>query len=214
MGLPDEWMKPKKATGLPQSNGGLNAWFQQQQQKPKPQSNLGTLADALVMAQQQTPLKPLVKLRTVQPLKPVVLLKKPRVFVSFDYENDGFYKKLLEAWNANSKFRFIFQDKTPVEIQSESVSVVKGVLTRKVQEATHVLVLAGKYANQQHADSKQIGHHNWLHFEAHQAMAFKKKVVVVYLTHGNQPPSNLIGYTGVEVAGFTRDGIINALNKA
>jgi hypothetical protein len=37
-------------------------------------------------------------------------MAKKRVFVSFDYENDKHYKFLLEAWDANKNFDFLFAD--------------------------------------------------------------------------------------------------------
>ena len=146
--------------------------------------------------------------------KPFVRFAKPKVFVSFDYENDGHYKLLLEAWNANTKFQFTFQDKTPQEIQSESVARVKAVLTTKVQQASHVLIIVGKYANQRHRDAQEIGCLNWIHFECQQAMLYKKKLVAVILETGNQVPSNVNGTPGIEVYGFKQADIISALNRA
>lgn len=151
---------------------------------------------------------------TLIPAKPPVLkFAKPKVFVSFDYENDRNYKRLLEAWSANTRFQFTFQDKTPQEVQTESVARVKGVLTTKVQQATHVLVLVGKYANQRHADAQEIGCLNWIHFECQQAMLYKKKIVAVLLEPNNLLPSNIIGAQGVRVDGFNQADIITALSR-
>lgn len=146
--------------------------------------------------------------------KKVWVGNKPRVFVSFDYENDRHYKRLLEAWSANTKFLFTFQDKTPQEIQSDSVGRVKAVLTTKVQAASHVLVLAGRYANQRHRDAALIGCPNWIHFECQQAMLYKKKLVVVLLEPTNLLPSNIVGAAGIRVDSFNQADIINALNRA
>lgn len=69
---------------------------------------------------------------------------KPTVFVSFDYDNDKHYKFLLEAWNKNPKFQFVFEDGTPQEIDSYNVGRIKAGLTSKIKEATHTLVIIGK----------------------------------------------------------------------
>ena len=49
----------------------------------------------------------------------------------------------------------IFQTNLP-EIDSENVDRVKAVLTHEIKDATHILVLIGKYANKKHLDSDLI----------------------------------------------------------
>lgn len=56
---------------------------------------------------------------------------KKKVFVSFDFENDKQYKYLLEAWDANDDFDFVFSDKTPTEINSDNIGRIKAGLTAK-----------------------------------------------------------------------------------
>ena len=164
------------------------------------------------MMDQNGLLKAILNAQTTNQLKPIVRMK-PKVFVSFDYDNDVHYKRLLEAWNANSRFQFTFHDKTPQEIQSNDIGRIKAVLTTKVQEASHVLVLVGKHANQTHADSSKIGCKNWIYFECQQAILYKKKIVAVHLEQNNQLPSILIGAKGEEVYGFNPAEIIKALSK-
>ena len=60
-------------------------------------------------------------------------MEKKKVCVSFDYENDRRYYNLLEAWNDNSSIDFYINDCTPSEIQSESVSKIKQVLSEVKQ---------------------------------------------------------------------------------
>ena len=59
-------------------------------------------------------------------------MAKKKVFISFDYDNDRYYKNLLEAWDANSNFEFKFSDKSAHEINSENVGRVKAALTKKL----------------------------------------------------------------------------------
>mgnify|MGYP002661022901 CR=1 FL=1 len=81
---------------------------------------------------------------------------KPKVFVSFDYENDKHYKFLLQAWDANPNFDFYFSDLSSQEINSLSIPVVKQKLSQKINEATYTLVIVGKEANKQHKDHKDM----------------------------------------------------------
>src|SRR5271166_850723 len=88
-----------------------------------------------------------------------------RVFVSFDFDNDAHYKNLLKAWHAHPEFDFYFNDLTPEEIKSDSVAVVKQVLSKKINEANYTLVLVGKEANHLHKDREEIGYKNWQNYE-------------------------------------------------
>ena len=81
-----------------------------------------------------------------------------KIFVSFDFENDRSYKYTLNMWNANSNFEFTCNDKSPSEIQSWNIPTVKAVLSRKINEATHVVVIVGKEANKIHKDRGLIGY--------------------------------------------------------
>lgn len=162
-------------------------------------SNYRSLADALFRANQPTP--------QFTPLRKV----KPKVFVSFDYENDRRYKLLLEAWSANSRFQFVFQDKTPTEIMTDSVARVKGVLSTKVQDATHVLVLCGKYVNQRHRDAAEIGCTNWINFECQQAIKYNKKIVAVSLQQPAYLPNTVPKARAIGVSSFNERDIIAAL---
>ena len=94
---------------------------------------------------------------------------KKKVFVSFDYDNDKHYKYLLEAWDANPDFDFVFSDKTPDEIDTTNIGRIKAALTARINSATHTLVIVGKEANKTHKHSKLIGFNNWLNFEIYQS---------------------------------------------
>jgi hypothetical protein len=74
-------------------------------------------------------------------------MAKKKVFVSFDWDNDKNYKFLLQAWDANPDFEFTFSDYSSSEINSWDIPTVKGALTRKINTATHTLVIVGKEAN-------------------------------------------------------------------
>ena len=141
-------------------------------------------------------------------------MAKKKVFVSFDWDNDKEYKFLLEAWNANSGFEFSFNDYSSAEINSSDISTVKAALTRKINTATHTLVIVGKEANKKHTDSDKIGYKNWLNFEIAKSKDNGNKLVAVKLSSENESPEKLLDSGASLVIGFSEDKIIKALNDA
>ncbi|MCX6717535.1 MAG: TIR domain-containing protein [Candidatus Taylorbacteria bacterium] len=139
---------------------------------------------------------------------------KPKVFVSFDYDNDRNFKYLLEAWNKNPKFDFVFDDATPEEINSTNVGRIKAALTLKIKSATHTLVIVGKYANFPHQNRSLIGYKNWINFEIHQSIELGKRIAVVKLDRSNESPEELTNANVAWAYSFTEDNIIKALETA
>ena len=85
---------------------------------------------------------------------------KKKVCVSFDYEKDRQYKYMMNAWDANDNFELSFNDVTPSEIQSNSISVIKANLTKKINQADITVVLVGEDATKLHKDRREIGYDN------------------------------------------------------
>ncbi len=141
-------------------------------------------------------------------------MAKKIVFVSFDWDNDKRYKFMLGAWNANSDFEFSFNDRSSAEINSWDISTVKAALTRKINTATHTLVIVGKEANKKHTDSDKIGYKNWLNFEIAKSKDNGNKIVAVKLSSENESPEKLLDSGASLVIGFSEDKIIYALNDA
>lgn len=138
-------------------------------------------------------------------------MNKPKIFVSFDFEKDRQYKYILNAWNANSAFEFTCDDRSPSEIQTNSVSVVKNVLSRKINEATAVIVIVGQDANKLHPDWREIGYRNWQNYEIAKAKMLGKKLIAVQLDSHYQYPDELYGANATRVYSFTQAGIIKAV---
>jgi hypothetical protein len=139
--------------------------------------------------------------------------KKP-VFVSFDYDNDRNYKNLLRAWDANPGFDFVFEDKTPGEINTNDVSRIKAGLTQKINEATYTLFIVGKHANQSHPNRNEIGFVNWVNFEANKSIQSGNKLAVVKIESANSVPNELVGSGYKFVSGFSETNVMNVLNAA
>ncbi len=141
-------------------------------------------------------------------------MAKKKVFVSFDWDNDRHYKALLQAWDANPDFEFEFSDYSSTEIDSWNIPTVKGALTRKINTATHTLVIVGKEANKKHADSGAIGCKNWLNFEIAKSKANGNKLVAVKLSSTNESPDEILNSGASWAMSFAEKPILKALNAA
>lgn len=141
-------------------------------------------------------------------------MAKREVFVSFDWDNDKHYKYLLEAWDANPDFDFVFSDKTPDEIDTNNVGRIKAALTVKINSATHTLVIIGKEANKIHRHSRLIGFKNWINFEIYQSKQKRNKIAAIKIDKSYESPDELSGVGASWAMSFTEDAIIKALNEA
>jgi len=141
-------------------------------------------------------------------------MAKKKIFVSFDYENDRIYKNMLEAWDANPDFDFVFSDRSSGEIKSEDIGRVKAALTTKINSATYTFVIIGKEANKLHRDHEKIGYRNWQNFEVHQSKLNHNKLVGIKLDKTNEPPEELKNSGASWAMVFTQQSIIKAINDA
>ena len=141
-------------------------------------------------------------------------MAKKNVFVSFDWDNDKHYKFLLQAWDANPSFDFVFSDKTPGEVNSDNIGRIKAALTAKIKSATYTLVIVGKEANKQHKDHALIGFKNWINFEVHQSVENGNKMAAVKIDKSYESPVELLGVGASWAMSFEEESIIKALNEA
>lgn len=84
-----------------------------------------------------------------------------KVCCSFDYEHDRLYYNLLEAWNENENIDFLIEECTPSEIQNESISTIKQVLSTKIGQADYMVAIIGKCSDDKHPYIEKIGYKNW-----------------------------------------------------
>lgn len=138
-------------------------------------------------------------------------MSKPKIFVSFDFEKDRRYKYTLNMWNSNPNFEFTCDDRSPSEIQTQSIAVVKNVLSRKINEATAAVVIVGEDANKRHKDWREIGYRNWQNYEVAKAKELRKRLIAVQLNSQYEYPEELLNANAMRVFNFTQDAIIKAL---
>jgi len=137
-----------------------------------------------------------------------------RIFISFDYDHDRRYRYLLKALSENPRSDLEFTDVTPEEIQSYDISRIKAVLTRKIREATHTLVIIGKHANSVHPDRAEIGERNWQWWEIKRSIDESNKLIAVKIDRSNPTPDPLYGQNVSWAYSFTVDSIIKAIDSA
>lgn len=139
---------------------------------------------------------------------------RKRVFISFDYDHDRNYRYLLSALCANPRSDLDFDDLTPEEIDTSDVGRVKAVLTRKIRDATHTLVIVGAHANSYHRDSAKIGTRNWQWWEIEKSIEERKRLVGVKISSSNDSPTPLLGVGAKWAHSFTVASIITAIDAA
>lgn len=137
-----------------------------------------------------------------------------KICISFDWHNDRSYRYLLSAWAANSSNPLEFEDLTPNEIDTDSVSRVKGVLTTQIRSATHTLVIIGEYANDYHEDSALIGSRNWIWWEIEQSKAEGNSLIAVKLKSTYLTPDPLLNAGAKWAMSFTQEAILKAIDEA
>lgn len=138
-------------------------------------------------------------------------MNKTKIFISFDFEKDRQYKYALDMWDANPAFEFTCDDRSPTEIQTDSVAVVKNVLSRKINEASVVIVIVGQDANKLHRDWREIGYRNWQNYEVAKAKELGKRLIAVQIDSSYTYPEELLNSNATRVYGFTQNGIIKAV---
>ena len=126
---------------------------------------------------------------------------KKKVLVCFDFELDRHYKYLMNAV-------------TPNEIQSDSISVIKANLTKKINQADVTVVLVGKDAKKLHKNWREIGYDNWQIFEIEKSKANGNSLVVVYLDSKYEAPDECYGCGAQWVYSFNEDDIVEAIENA
>jgi hypothetical protein len=141
-------------------------------------------------------------------------LSRKKICISFDWHNDRDYRNLLSAWLANRQNPIDFQDLTPGAIDTNDVGRVKAVLTTKIRDATHTLVLVGAYANAMHKDRAKIGTRNWIWWEVEQSKTEGKRLIAVKLKNSTPTPDPLYNSSAKWAMSFTQDAIIKAINES
>jgi hypothetical protein len=139
---------------------------------------------------------------------------RKRIFISFDYDHDRNYRYLLKALAANPRSDIEFDDLTPEEIQTYDIGRIKAVLTRKIRDSTHTLVIIGAYANSFHPDRLKIGERNWQWWEIEKSADEGKKFIAVKINKSFESPNPLLGKNATWALSYSVPSIIKAIDNA
>lgn len=132
-------------------------------------------------------------------------MAKPKIFISYDYDNDKHYKNLLVAWDKNNEFDFTFSDhSTDVSIQSTNADAIKRAISAKINSATHFLCIVGAKTSRS----------RWVAWEIEKAKELEKKLVMVKTASDNTTPSGLLNAGASRAMSFTFDAIKKAIGGA
>lgn len=142
-----------------------------------------------------------------------MVMAKKKVCCSFDYENDREYYYLLEAWNSNPSIDFSINDCTPSEIQSESVSKIKQVLSTKIGQANYMIAIIGEHSDDEHPDSEEIGYKNWQAYEIAKNHEKGNGLVVVKLDSSYSAPAEAYNIGAEWVNSFNLNDILSKLDE-
>jgi antiphage defense system Thoeris ThsB-like protein len=132
---------------------------------------------------------------------------KKKVFISYDHSEDARYKNLLAAWDANTNFKFEFDNRSPNEaIESTDAGRIKAALTTMMKSAEYLLVIVGSKSH----TSK------WMTWEIDRAKQpdIKLKLAAVKIDRTYTTPPGLLGVGTAWANAFDRDAIVAALNSA
>ncbi len=132
-------------------------------------------------------------------------MAKPKIFISYDYDNDKHYKNLLVAWDENDEFDFSFSDHSAdVSIQSTNADAIKRAISAKINSATHILCIVG-------AKTSKSG---WVAWEIDKAKDLEKKLVAVKTASDNTTPGGLLNAGASWAMSFTFEAIKKAIGGA
>ena len=108
---------------------------------------------------------------------------------------------------------FSINDCTPSEIQSESISKIKQVLSTKIGQANYMIAIIGEHSNDEHPDSEEIGYKNWQAYEIDKNNEKGNGLVVVRLDSSYSVPDEAYGIGAKWVYSFNLDDILEALEE-
>ena len=140
-------------------------------------------------------------------------MARPKICVSFDYENDKYSRNAIRLWNENKYINFVIIDKTPSEIDTYNISRIKAGLTTKISESNILLVISGDYINTPHGNRNEIGCINWQNRECKKVLELNKKIILVKLHSYNDTPKELYGFTREDIVGLELDKINRAISN-
>jgi hypothetical protein len=173
--------------------------------------------DAIKAAIQRRPgaERPTFRQPAVRAPKPVPADEEPapapaadskQVYLSFDHENDGYYKDVLVTWSKMPGFAQLWVDDQPptVPVDSPEAEPFKQTLARRIGAASGLLCVVG-------AESSTNG---WMEWEIKKADELGKRIIAVRINRDCAVPELLSDLGATCAMSFTYEGIRRAIEEA
>jgi len=128
------------------------------------------------------------------------------VFVSYDYENDGYYKDVLLTWAKDPDFPRLRVNDQPVTapVESEEAAPLRRTVLAKIKSATGFLCVVGPKTNT----------NRWVEWETKTAIDLEKRMIVVRINRDCTFPEVLSDVGATCALSFTFEGIKRAVEEA
>jgi len=128
------------------------------------------------------------------------------VFVSYDYENDGYHKDILLTWSKSPDFPRLSVNEQPVTypVDSEEAEPLKRVVYGKIKTATAFLCVVGE----------KTSTNAWIEWEIKTAIDLGKRMVVVRINRDCVVPDALSEVGPTCAMSFTFEAIKRAVGEA
>jgi hypothetical protein len=129
-----------------------------------------------------------------------------RVFLSYDYENDGRYKDILVTWSRQPDFAHFFVNDQPVTVpvDSEDAEPLKRVVAARINAATAFLCIVGA----------KTCTNGWVEWEIKKADELGKRMIAVRINRDCTVPEVLSDIGATCALSFTFEGIRRAIDEA
>jgi hypothetical protein len=132
-------------------------------------------------------------------------MAKKTVFISFDYDNDAYWKNLLLAWDKNKEFDFGFYDGSLKDaINSTNAVYIKSLIKPKILAAHRLLCIVGE----------QTSKSAWIDWEIQIAKEASKPLIGVKTAKDNASPARLLESGTTWALSFNFDAIKKALDES
>ncbi len=128
------------------------------------------------------------------------------VFVSYDYDNDGYYKDVLLTWANSPDFPRLSVNDQPVihTVDSDEAEPLKHVVYGKIKAATAFLCVVGEKSSAS----------AWTDWEIKTAIELDKRMIVVRINRDCVAPEVLNEVYPTCALSFTFEGIKRAVDEA
>ena len=129
-----------------------------------------------------------------------------QVYLSFDHENDGYYKDVLLTWSKMPGFAQLWVNDQPptMPVDAPDADSLKDALARRIGAASGLLCIVG-------AESSTNG---WMEWEIKKADELGKRIIAVRINRDVAVPELLSDMGATCAMSFTFEGIRRAIEEA